>query len=74
MHCAKRLGTAMHLCFAIYATVHHVIVWAYVDFPTDFPDSLVTVRSGYEPERIMVSGDGENDVPLFQATRQGFKV
>jgi len=30
-------------------------------------------RLGYEPERIMVSGDGENDVPLFQATRQGFK-
>jgi len=30
-------------------------------------------RLGFKPERIMVSGDGENDVPLFQATRNGIK-
>ena len=30
-------------------------------------------RLGFPAQRVMVAGDGENDVPLFEATKQGFK-
>jgi len=30
-------------------------------------------RLGFPAERVMVAGDGENDVPLFEAMREGFK-
>jgi len=37
----------------------------------------VSKRLGFTPEKVMVAGDGENDVPLFEATvdgeGQGFK-
>uniref|UniRef100_A0A7S0W527 Sucrose phosphatase-like domain-containing protein n=1 Tax=Hemiselmis tepida TaxID=464990 RepID=A0A7S0W527_9CRYP len=37
----------------------------------------VSKRLGFNPDRVMVAGDGENDVPLFEATvdgtDQGFK-
>lgn len=33
----------------------------------------VSKRLGFSADRVMVAGDGENDVPLFETTKEGFK-
>lgn len=33
----------------------------------------VSKRLGFQSQQVMVAGDGENDVPLFEATKEGFK-